>query len=85
MENLKSAAESAAQLGSETLERAKDIGRDAAETGYEYAREAATGGMEYVEEIASGFTDFARREPWIALAGAFVVGYVAARALRHLS
>ncbi len=78
MDNSTSAAESAAQLRSDTNERAKDIRREAIESGYQYAREAAVSGVEYVE-------DFARREPWIALAGAFVVGYVAARALRRLS
>jgi hypothetical protein len=85
MDEIKDAANRAAAVASDTIDKAKDIGRDAIDRGYEGARDFTSKGMKYAEEVSETLTDFAKREPWIALAGAFLIGYVTARALRQLS
>jgi len=35
--------------------------------------------------MSDNLTEFVRNEPWIAVAAAFAVGYVAARMMRRLS
>jgi hypothetical protein len=42
-------------------------------------------GMDYVSSANSIMTDFIRDEPLIAIAGAFAVGYVAARILNRVT
>jgi hypothetical protein len=69
----------------ETLETARDMGRGAIDKGYDTAREYVSKGADYAGEVSDSLTDFVQREPWLALAGAFVVGYVAAKALRQVS
>jgi hypothetical protein len=69
----------------DTIETAKDFGREAIDKGYERARDYASKGIDYAGEVSDGLTDFVQRQPWIALAGAFVVGYVAAKVLRQIS
>ncbi|MGH7917061.1 MAG: hypothetical protein ACREQE_06300 [Candidatus Binataceae bacterium] len=49
------------------------------------ARDYANAGLEMASGMSDNLTDFVRREPWIALAAAFAVGYVIARALRRVS
>lgn len=70
---------------SDAIEKAGDVGREAIDKGYEHARDYVSKGMDYAGEVSDGLTDFVRRQPWLALAGAFVVGYVAAKALRQIS
>jgi hypothetical protein len=89
MQEMKDAAKDAASgmtaAAAHTIEKAKDIGRDAIDKGYEGARDYASKGLDYAGEVSDSLTDFAQRQPWVALAGAFVIGYVAAQALRKLS
>jgi len=59
----------------------EDLGRE----GYDNAREYVSKGMDYAGEVSDGMADFVQRQPWLALAGAFVIGYVAAKALRQIS
>ena len=73
-ENLTNAA-------SDTMESARNMGHDTIEKGYDNAREYMSRGM----DVADSLADFIQQQPWLALASAFVVGYVAAKALRHLS
>jgi ElaB/YqjD/DUF883 family membrane-anchored ribosome-binding protein len=82
MDNLTNAAAMAAR---DTMEEARNIGRDAIEKGYDNTREYVSKGMDYASEISDGLTKFVQGQPWIALAGAFVIGYVAAKALRQVS
>jgi hypothetical protein len=51
------------------------------EEGREKLNDFAEKGMDYVSSANSVLTDFIRDEPLIAIAGAFAVGYVAARIL----
>jgi hypothetical protein len=45
------------------------------------------GPRQYVQDDGLNFDlrDFVRREPWIALAGAFAIGYLAARLVRQVA
>jgi hypothetical protein len=72
-------------VAAETIEKARDMGREAIDKGYEGAREYASAGLDYAGEISDALSEFAKRQPWIALAGAFALGYVAAQALRKFS
>ena len=69
----------------DTIETAKDMGREAMDKGYERAPEYVSKGADYAGEVSDSLTDFVQRQPWLALAGAFVIGYVAAKALRQVS
>ncbi len=62
-----------------------DTARDYANQGYDAAREYANVGMDVAGRVGDNLTEFVRNEPWIAVAAAFAVGYVAARFLRRLS
>jgi hypothetical protein len=57
----------------------------AASEGLEHAQEHLGDGLEYVWELSGSLNDFVARQPLIAIAGAFVVGYLAARMLRRVS
>ena len=41
--------------------------------------------MEYASDYSGRLAEFVQREPWMAMAGAFIVGYVAAQMLRRAS
>jgi hypothetical protein len=69
----------------ETFEKAKDVGREALNKGYDGAREYASAGLDYAGEVSDGLVEFAKRQPFMALAGAFALGYVAAQALRKFA
>ncbi|MGH6878261.1 MAG: hypothetical protein ACREHV_12940 [Rhizomicrobium sp.] len=82
MEDVTKAAATAAN---DTIEGARNIGRAAIEKGYDDTREYISKGMDYAGEVSDGLTEFVQRQPWVALAGAFVIGFVAAKALRQIS
>jgi ElaB/YqjD/DUF883 family membrane-anchored ribosome-binding protein len=66
----------------ETLDRAQDALESASEklkNGYDAARQYARN-----SEVGSQLTDFVVREPWIAIAAAFAIGFVAARLVRRI-
>jgi ElaB/YqjD/DUF883 family membrane-anchored ribosome-binding protein len=75
----------AASNASDSMDSAKEFGRKAAAEGYEQARDYAVRGADYVGGLSESVADFVTREPWMAIAGAFVVGYVAAQILRRAS
>ena len=63
-----------------------DQGRQAAETASQAIRGGYEAAQEYVQEgLDFDLRDFVRREPWIAIAAAFAVGYVAAQIIRRVS
>lgn len=78
-------ANSAATLATDTMETARDIGREAVDKGCESARDYVSRGLNYAGEVSDGLTDLVQRQPWLALAGAFVIGYLAAKTLRQIS
>jgi hypothetical protein len=81
----------AAATARETMDKARDVGhealnkgQEAIEQGYEKSREYVSQGLDYAGEVSDSMAEFVQRQPWLALAGAFVIGYVAAKAIRHL-
>jgi ElaB/YqjD/DUF883 family membrane-anchored ribosome-binding protein len=62
-----------------------DAARDYANHGYDAAREYANAGIDVAGRMSENLTAFVRNEPWVAMAAAFAVGYLAARVLRRLS
>jgi ElaB/YqjD/DUF883 family membrane-anchored ribosome-binding protein len=53
--------------------------------GREKLNDMADQGMEYISSANSFLTEFIRDEPLLAIAGAFAVGYVAARVLNYVT
>jgi len=87
-EAAQNAAVSAAHVTDKAYEQAAkgmDAARDYANKGYDAAREYANAGVDVAARISDNLTEFVRKEPWIAIAGAFAVGYLAARIMRRLS
>jgi ElaB/YqjD/DUF883 family membrane-anchored ribosome-binding protein len=70
-----------------TVRQAMDHGRQAAETASQAIKDGYDAAQQYVHEKGLDFDlrDFVRREPWIAIAAAFAVGYVAAQIIRRVS
>jgi ElaB/YqjD/DUF883 family membrane-anchored ribosome-binding protein len=64
---------------------AMEQGRQAIGQGYDRVREYAEKGADVFGDVSSNLADFVRKEPWIALAAAFAVGYVAARIMRRVA
>ena len=85
MSGMKDAASGMTTAAADTIEKAKDIGRDTIDKGYEGAGEYASKRLDYAREVAEKLAELAQRQPWGRLAGAFVIGYVAAQTLRRLS
>lgn len=74
-------------LANSTMRRAMDEGRQASEAASQAAQSGYEAAQQYIQEKGLDFDlrDFVRREPWIAIAAAFAVGYVAAQILRRVS
>jgi ElaB/YqjD/DUF883 family membrane-anchored ribosome-binding protein len=72
---------------SSSMRQTVDHGRQAAES----ASQAVKGGFEAAQQYAKengldfDLRDFVQREPWIAIAAAFAIGYVAAQIIRRVS
>jgi ElaB/YqjD/DUF883 family membrane-anchored ribosome-binding protein len=69
----------------ESFDKARKVGKRVVEHGYESAREYADEGMEWAGDMSKTLTKFVRHEPWMAVAGAFVFGYLVAQVLRKIS
>jgi hypothetical protein len=80
----------------DTVETARDFSREAIDKGreavdkgidrgYDRASEYLSKGIDYAGEASNGLAELVQRQPWLALAGAFVIGYVAAKVLRQMS
>jgi hypothetical protein len=78
------AVESAAES---TVRAAVDQGRETAAKAGRAVKDSYDAAQGYVKE--KGFNldlgEFVRREPWLALAAAFAIGYVAAQIIRRAS
>jgi len=79
------AARQYADTARDYANKSYDAARDYASQGYDAAREYASTGVDVAGRMGDNVTEFVRNEPWIAVAAAFAVGYVAARLLRRLS
>jgi len=67
------------------VNKVSEIRRQAAEQGYETVKEYAGKSVDAVGDLSDDLREFVRHEPWIALAAAFAVGYLAARVIRRVS
>ena len=64
-----------------------DQGRQAADAASQTLKEGYQAAQRYAHEkgIDIDLRDFVRREPWIAIAAAFAIGYVAAQVVRRIA
>jgi len=70
-----------------TVQQAMDQGRQAAQATSKALKDGYQAAQDYVQEKGLDFDlrEFVRREPWIAIAGAFAIGFVAAQIIRRVS
>ncbi len=81
-------ARGAAEKGSDSIRRAADKVSQSAKEGIKTAQRLADTAQDYIQDSGLANLDlreFVKREPWIALGAAFVIGYAAARIMRRLS
>jgi ElaB/YqjD/DUF883 family membrane-anchored ribosome-binding protein len=64
-----------------------DQGRQAADKASQAVKDGYETAQQYVKDkgIDLDLREFVRREPWLAIAAAFAVGYVAAQIVRRVS
>jgi ElaB/YqjD/DUF883 family membrane-anchored ribosome-binding protein len=74
-------------VASSTVRQAMDQGRQAAETASQALKDGYQAAQQYAQDKGLDFDlrEFVRREPWIAIAAAFAIGYVAAQIVRRVS
>ena len=72
---------------SSAIRETLDQGRQAAEKAGRVLKVGYGAAREYAQENGLEFdlSEFARREPWLAVAAAFAIGYVAARIVKRIS
>jgi ElaB/YqjD/DUF883 family membrane-anchored ribosome-binding protein len=58
--------------------------RESAEQAYQAAKEYAKESGVYATQVAGVIATFIQEEPWLAMAGAFVLGYVAAQLIKRV-
>ena len=68
----------------ETMERAVEAGRKRFKHSFRSVRKYGQKSRAYADETRETLVDFVKREPLVAIAGAFIVGYVAAQLLRRI-
>ncbi len=69
----------------EVVSKARDFGQQAIQGGYTTARQYADERLDYISDASGRLGELVRRDPWIAVAGAFLVGYIAAQFMRRLN
>lgn len=74
----------ASDKATEAINKAAEIGQSAVEKGIKTGSEYADKGLDYVGDLTERVSGLVKRDPWIAVAGAFVIGYVAAHLLRRM-
>ena len=69
---------------SEAADKVRQIGRKAYDKGVDNARDYAEKGMDFFEEATDSVASWTKREPWMAIASAFVVGFVVAQVIKRI-
>jgi ElaB/YqjD/DUF883 family membrane-anchored ribosome-binding protein len=74
-------------VANSTVRQAMDQGRQAADAASQTLKEGYQAAQRYAREkgVDIDLRDFVRREPWLAIAAAFTVGYVAAQIVRRIA
>jgi len=72
-------------IANSVMHEAKNQGRQAAENVTKAAKNGYEAAQQYLKKKGLDFDlgDFVRREPWIAVVGAFAIGYVVAQIVRR--
>jgi ElaB/YqjD/DUF883 family membrane-anchored ribosome-binding protein len=72
-------------VANSTVREAMNQGHQAAETGKQAVKDGYDAAQEFLQKKGLDFDlrDFVHREPWIAVAAAFAIGYVAAQIVRR--
>jgi ElaB/YqjD/DUF883 family membrane-anchored ribosome-binding protein len=70
-----------------TVRSAMDQGRQAADRASQAVKDGFDTAQQFVKDkgVDLDLRDFVRREPWLAIAAAFAIGYVAAQIVRRVS
>jgi ElaB/YqjD/DUF883 family membrane-anchored ribosome-binding protein len=70
-----------------TVRSAMDQGRQAADKATQAVKDGYDAAQQFVKDkgVDLALHDFVHREPWLAIAAAFAVGYVAAQIIRRVS
>jgi ElaB/YqjD/DUF883 family membrane-anchored ribosome-binding protein len=70
-----------------SINSAIDQGRQAADKASQAVKDGYDAAQQYVKDkgMDLDLREFVRREPWLAIAAAFAVGYVAAQIVRRVS
>ena len=75
------------ETANSTIRSAMDQGRQAADKAAQAVKDGYDAAQQFVKDNGDDFDlrEFVRREPWLAIAAAFAVGYVAAQIVRRVS
>ncbi len=75
------------ETANSTVRTAMDQGRQAADKAAQAVKDGYDAAQQFVKDKGVDFDlrEFVRREPWLAIAAAFAVGYVAAQIVRRVS
>lgn len=70
-----------------TMRQTMDQGRQAADKASQALKDGYGAARQYVQDKGLDFDlrEFTRREPWLAIAAAFAIGYFAARLVRRIA
>ena len=74
-------------VANSTVQQTLDQGRKTAEEAGQVLKDSYNAAQQYAEDkgLNLNLGDLVRREPWLAVAAAFAIGYVAAAAIRRVS
>ncbi|MGA6974530.1 MAG: hypothetical protein WBY93_23080 [Candidatus Binatus sp.] len=75
------------ETANSSVRNAMDQGRQAADKASDAIKDGYDAAQQFVKDKAMDLDlrEFVRREPWLAIAAAFAVGYVAAQIVRRVS
>ncbi len=75
------------ETANSSVRNAMDQGRQAADKASDAIKDGYDAAQQFVKDKGVDFDlrEFVRREPWLAIAAAFAVGYVAAQIVRRVS
>jgi hypothetical protein len=73
-------------IANSAVYEARKLGRQAAENGSQAVKDGYADAQQYLQKKGRDFDlgAFVRREPWLAVAGAFAIGYVVAQIVRRV-
>ena len=75
------------ETANSTVRSAMDQGRQAADKATQAVKDGYDAAQQFVKDqgVDLDLGEFVRREPWLAIAAAFAVGYFAAQIVRRVS